>query len=79
MVEVEDFDALLETAALFAKAGRPTAPGVAIVTASGGAGIMAADHAEALGLDDAAALGRRPGRCWRRRSRISARRAIPAT
>jgi acetate---CoA ligase (ADP-forming) len=51
MVEVEDFDALLETAALFAKAGRPKAQGVAIVTASGGAGIMAADHAEALGLD----------------------------
>lgn len=50
MVEVEDFDALLETAGLFAKAGRPTAKGVAIVTASGGAGIMAADHAEAIGL-----------------------------
>ena len=51
MAEVEDFDALLETAGLFAKAGRPKARGVAIVTASGGAGIMAADHAEALGLD----------------------------
>jgi acyl-CoA synthetase (NDP forming) len=51
MVEVEDYDALLETAALFAKTGRPSAPGVAIVTASGGAGIMAADHAEILGLD----------------------------
>nr|WP_256476609.1 acetate--CoA ligase family protein [Siccirubricoccus soli] len=50
MVEVEDFDALLETAALFAKAGKPKAKGVAIVTASGGAGIMAADHAEALDL-----------------------------
>jgi len=51
MVEVEDYDALLETAALFAKAGEPSAKGVAIVTASGGAGIMAADQAEALGLD----------------------------
>ena len=50
MVEVEDFDALLETARLFAKAPKPTAKGVAIVTPSGGAGIMAADHAEALGL-----------------------------
>lgn len=50
MVEVEDFDALLETAGLFAKAPPPTAPGVAIITPSGGAGIMAADHAEALGL-----------------------------
>jgi acyl-CoA synthetase (NDP forming) len=50
MVEVEDFDALLETAGMFAKAPPPTAPGVAIITPSGGAGIMAADHAEALGL-----------------------------
>jgi acyl-CoA synthetase (NDP forming) len=50
MVEVEDFDALLETAALFAKAPKPKARGVAIVTPSGGAGIMAADHAEALDL-----------------------------
>ena len=48
MIEVEDFDGLLETAGFFAKAGKPSAPGVAIVTASGGAGIMAADHAEAL-------------------------------
>ena len=51
MAEVDDFDALLETAGLFAKAPKPKARGVAIVTPSGGAGIMAADHAEALGLD----------------------------
>ncbi len=51
MVEVEDFDGLLETAGLFAKAGKPTAKGVAIITPSGGAGIMAADHAEFLGVD----------------------------
>ncbi len=51
MAEVEDFDALLETAGLFAKAPKPKARGVAIVTPSGGAGIMAADHAEALGLE----------------------------
>lgn len=51
MVEVEDFDALLETAGMFAKAPPPKAKGVAIITPSGGAGIMAADHAEALGLD----------------------------
>ncbi|MBV1797048.1 acetate--CoA ligase family protein [Siccirubricoccus sp. G192] len=51
MIEVEDFDALLETAGLFAKSPSPKARGVAIVTPSGGAGIMAADHAEALGLD----------------------------
>ncbi len=51
MVEVEDFDGLLETAGLFAKAGKPTAKGVAIITPSGGAGIMAADHAEFLGVE----------------------------
>jgi acyl-CoA synthetase (NDP forming) len=51
MIEVEDFDGLLETAGLFAKAPPPKAAGVAIITPSGGAGIMAADHAEALGLD----------------------------
>ncbi|MDO9711194.1 acetate--CoA ligase family protein [Paracraurococcus lichenis] len=50
MVEVEDFDALLETAGMFAKAPPPKAKGVAIITPSGGAGIMAADQAEALDL-----------------------------
>ncbi len=50
-VVVDDFEALLETAAFFAKA--PTAPkaaGVAIVAASGGAAIMAADRAEQHGV-----------------------------
>ena len=50
MLEVEDFDALLETAGFFAKAGPPKGRGVGIVTPSGGAGIMAADHAEFAGL-----------------------------
>jgi len=50
MLEVEDFDALLETAGFFAKAGAPKARGVGILTPSGGAGIMAADHAEFAGL-----------------------------
>lgn len=50
MLEVEDFDALLETAGFFAKAGPPKARGVGILTPSGGAGIMAADHAEFAGL-----------------------------
>jgi acyl-CoA synthetase (NDP forming) len=45
-VLVEDFEALVETAAFFAKAPAPTADGVAIVAASGGAAIMAADRAE---------------------------------
>ena len=50
MLEVEDFDALLETAGFLAKAPAPKARGVGIATPSGGAGIMAADHAEYQGL-----------------------------
>lgn len=50
MLEVEDFDALLETSGFFAKAGPPKGRGIGIVTPSGGAGIMAADHAEFAGL-----------------------------
>ena len=51
MLEVEDFDALLETAGFMAKAPKPKARGVGIATPSGGAGIMAADHAEYAGLE----------------------------
>jgi acyl-CoA synthetase (NDP forming) len=52
MLEVEDFDALLETAGFMAKAPRPKpgARGVGIATPSGGAGILASDHAEYAGL-----------------------------
>lgn len=50
MLEVEDFDALLETAGFMAKAPPPRARGVGIATPSGGAGILAADHAEYQGL-----------------------------
>ncbi len=49
-VVVDDFEALMETAAFFAKAPAPTAPGVAVVAASGGAAIMAADRAEQHGV-----------------------------
>ncbi len=46
-VVVDDFEALAETASFFLKApARPTAPGVAVICTSGGAGIMAADKAE---------------------------------
>jgi acyl-CoA synthetase (NDP forming) len=45
-VVVDDFEALMETAAFFAKAPPPKAPGAAVVAASGGAAIMAADRAE---------------------------------
>ncbi len=43
---VDDYEALCETAAFFAKARPPKARGVAVVAASGGAAIMAADRAE---------------------------------
>ncbi|WP_421993901.1 acetate--CoA ligase family protein [Roseococcus sp.] len=53
MLEVEDFDAMLEAAGFFAKSGPPRTKGrgVGIVTPSGGAGIMSADHAEFAGLE----------------------------
>ncbi|WP_207802914.1 acetate--CoA ligase family protein [Roseicella frigidaeris] len=50
VVMVEQFDALLETAAFLAKAPPCRAPGVAVVSTSGGAAIMAADKAEAHGV-----------------------------
>ncbi|NYT61679.1 acetate--CoA ligase family protein [Alcaligenaceae bacterium] len=46
MVVVDDFEALIETAAFFSKATRPSATGVAVVATSGGACIMSADKAE---------------------------------
>lgn len=49
-VEVNDFEALVETAAFFAKAGRPTSAGVAALATSGGATIMVADKAELHGV-----------------------------
>ena len=50
VVVVDNCEALLETAAFFAKAPRPTARGVAVIATSGGASIMAADKAEAHGI-----------------------------
>ena len=49
-IVVDDFEALMETAAFFAKAPPPKASGAAIVAASGGAAIMAADRAEQHGV-----------------------------
>jgi acyl-CoA synthetase (NDP forming) len=49
-IVVDDFEALMETAAFFAKAPAPKAAGVAIVAASGGAAIMAADRSEQHGV-----------------------------
>ncbi len=47
---VDNYEALCETAAFFAKAPPPKARGVAVVAASGGAAIMAADRAEQFGV-----------------------------
>lgn len=50
VVQVDRFEALLETAAFFAKAPAPSARGVAVIATSGGATIMAADKAELHGV-----------------------------
>jgi len=50
MILVDNFEALIETAAFFAKAPRLKARGVAAISASGGAAIMAADKAEIHGV-----------------------------
>ena len=55
---VEDYEALCETAAFFAKARPPKARGVAVVAASGGAAIMAADRAEQFGVPLPQPVGR---------------------
>ena len=49
-IVVDDFEALMETAAFFAKAPPPKAAGAAVVAASGGAAIMATDRAEQHGV-----------------------------
>ncbi len=49
-VMVDDFEALMETAAFFAKAPPPKGRGAAVVAASGGAAIMATDRAEQHGV-----------------------------
>jgi acyl-CoA synthetase (NDP forming) len=49
-VTVDDYDALVEYAKFFAAAGKPQAPGVAVVSGSGGAGIIAADMAARHGV-----------------------------
>jgi len=49
-VQVDDFEAMVETAKFFAAAGRPLARGVAVVSGSGGAGVISADMAERHGV-----------------------------
>ena len=50
VIQVDKLEALVETAAFFAKAPAPAAPGVAVIATSGGATIMAADKAELHGV-----------------------------
>ncbi|MFC3124205.1 acetate--CoA ligase family protein [Pseudoroseomonas globiformis] len=50
MVLSESYEGLLELTSFLAKAPPPRAPGVAVVSTSGGAAIMAADSAEAAGV-----------------------------
>ncbi|MGC2174435.1 MAG: acetate--CoA ligase family protein [Acidimicrobiales bacterium] len=50
LVEVHDYEDLLETAIFFSRAKPPKAHGVAVVTAMGGCGVLAADAAEEAGV-----------------------------
>ena len=50
-VLVDDYEALIETANFFARAGLPKARGVAVTSTSGGAAIMAADKVEKHGVE----------------------------
>lgn len=50
VVRVDDFEAVLETAAFFTKAGKPRTRGIGVMSASGGAAVMAADKADELGV-----------------------------
>ncbi len=50
VIMVQDFEALVETAAFFAKVPAYINPGVAVISTSGGASIMAADKAELYGI-----------------------------
>lgn len=49
-VMVDNMEDLIETAVFFAKAGRPTGSGAAVIVGSGGLGVIAADKAEEFGV-----------------------------
>jgi len=49
-VTVDDYEALVEYAKFFAASGKPLAPGAAVVSGSGGAGVIAADMAARHGV-----------------------------
>jgi acyl-CoA synthetase (NDP forming) len=53
VIGVDSFEAVLETVAFFtkaAKSAKPAAPGIGVMSASGGAAVMAADKADELGV-----------------------------
>lgn len=50
VIRVDDYEAVLEMAAFFSRAGKPKASGIGVMSASGGAAVMAADKADELGV-----------------------------
>lgn len=50
VIEIANWEDMLETAVFFSKAGRPSVNGIGVMASSGGAAVMAADKAEDLGL-----------------------------
>jgi acyl-CoA synthetase (NDP forming) len=50
LIQVDDYEAMLEFTRFFACAGAPLARGVAVISGSGGAGVMAADKAARHGV-----------------------------
>lgn len=50
VIQVEEFEGLLETAVFFSRAGRPKGEGIGILSGSGGSVVMAADKAERHGI-----------------------------
>lgn len=50
VIQVEEFEGLLETAVFFSRAGQPKGQGIGILSGSGGSVVMAADKAEKHGL-----------------------------
>ena len=50
LIQVDDYEAMLEYTRFFASAGAPLARGVAVISGSGGAGVMATDKAARHGV-----------------------------
>ncbi|NYT60976.1 acetate--CoA ligase family protein [Alcaligenaceae bacterium] len=50
VIEVDTFEALLETAVFFSRAGMPSSSAIGVISGSGGSVVMAADKADKYGL-----------------------------